>query len=89
MREEKVKVWEGIKVTEELLKNADKKMKEIRELEDFIKAFKAPFMNCIRATSEKDSCEFMIIHSDSELHHLIMNHCNSELKRLKEEFRKL
>lgn len=42
MREEKVKVWEGIKVTEELLKNADKKMKEIRELEDFIKAFRAP-----------------------------------------------
>lgn len=89
MREEKVKVWEGIKVTEELLKNADKKMKEIRELEDFIKAFKAPFMNCIRATSEKDSCEFMIIHSDSELHHLILNHCNSELERLKEEFKKL
>lgn len=76
-------------MTEELLKNADKKMKEIRELEDFIKAFKAPFMNCIRATSEKDSCEFMIIHSDSELHHLILNHCNSELERLKEEFKKL
>jgi hypothetical protein len=80
-------------MTRERLENATKKMDEINILEKFIKAFKEPYMNCIRASSfganDKDRSQTMIISSDSELHNLILNHCNSELVRLKEEFRDL
>lgn len=75
------------------LKTANKMMEQIQELEEFIKAFKEPYMNCIRAssfgTNNMDCSQTMIIHSDSELHNLILNHCNSELVRLKEEFQNL
>lgn len=63
------------------------------ELEKFISAFEYPSMNCINAsefgTNSRDYSQTLIIHSDSELHRLILNHLNSELVRLKEEFRNL
>ena len=80
-------------MTKEQFKNAAKKMDEIQEMESFIEAFKAPYMNCIHAsafgTNNKDCKQFMIIHSDSELHSLILNHCNLKLELLKKEFQDL
>lgn len=80
-------------MTKEQFKNAAKKMDEIQEMESFIEAFKAPYMNCIHAsafgTNNKDCKQFMIIHSDSELHSLILNHCNLKLELLKKEFQNL
>lgn len=68
-------------------------MEQIQELEEFIKVFKEPYMSCIRTssfgTNNMDCGQTMIIHSDSELHNLILNHCNSELERLREEFQNL
>lgn len=68
-------------------------MEQIQEFEDYIKAFKEPYMNCIRAssfgTNNMDCGQTIIIHSDSKLHNLILNHCNSELERLREEFQNL
>lgn len=80
-------------MTREQLKTANKKMEEIQELEEFIRAFKEPYMNCIRAssfgTNNMDCGQTMIVHSDSELHNLILNHFNLELVRLREEFQNL
>lgn len=80
-------------MTKEQLEKAIKKMDEIQELKEFIEAFKEPYMNSIRASqfgaNNKDCTKVMLINSDSELHDLILNHCNSELERLKEEFRNL
>lgn len=80
-------------MTKELLKNANKKIGEIRKMEDFIEAFKEPYINSIYAfaygTLGAERKQVMIIDSDSELYDLILNHCNSELERLKEEFKKL
>lgn len=80
-------------MTGEQLKIANKKMEQIQELENFIEAFEYPAMNCIAATAfgadSKECRQTMIIHSDSELHNLILNYFNSELERLKKEFQNL
>lgn len=80
-------------MTGEQLKIANKKMEQIQELENFIEAFEYPSMNHITASAygpnNKDCRQTMIIHSDSELHNLILNYFNSELERLKKEFQNL
>lgn len=80
-------------MTKEQLKIANEKMEKIRELEKFIDAFEYPAMNCINASAfgsnSRDCSQTLIIHSDSELHSLILNHLNSELERLREEFQNL
>ncbi|GFI51183.1 hypothetical protein IMSAGC020_02393 [Lachnospiraceae bacterium] len=80
-------------MTDKQLKVANEKMEEIQELEQFIRAFKEPYMNCIRASAfgsnSKDCSRQMLINSNSVLHNLILDHCKSELERLKEEFKNI
>lgn len=80
-------------MTEESLNLANRKMEQIKKMEDFIKAFKAPYVNVIKASdfgSNGLECnKSIVINDNDELHKLILHRCESKLKRLKEEFQKL
>lgn len=80
-------------MTKENLKLANEKMEQVKEMQDFIKAFKEPYMNIIKASdfgsngSERNKS--IIISSNDELYNLILNYCESKLEQLKEEFQKI
>lgn len=80
-------------MTKEQLGRATKILDEIQEMETFIKAFNEPYMNCIRASAfgnnNIDCGKTIIIHSDSELHSLILTYYNLKLEQLRKEFQNL
>lgn len=79
-------------MTIEQLEEANKKLKEIREIEDFLKAFHSPYVNVIRANDyrgDNETSKIMGIPSGSELEKVILNYFESRLKELKSGFEEL
>ncbi len=75
-------------MTEENLNLANRKMEQIKKMQDFIAAFRCPYVNIIKA-SDYQTDKTIIINTNDELHNLILKHCESKLERLKEEFQKI
>lgn len=80
-------------MTEENLSLANRKMEQIKEMQDFIKAFKSPYMNVIKAAdfgiNNLECDKTIIINSQDELHNMILQHCEAKLEKLKKEFQKI
>lgn len=75
-------------MTSEQLQRANELKGKIKELETFQKAFNNDYVNYIKAETEKEA-EWIYVRSGDEIHNLINDFINKQLRELKTEFKTL
>lgn len=79
-------------MTIEQLEKANKIHKELKEKQDFLKAFNSPYSNCIRAKDydgNMDATKSLILENDENLSDLIRGYISDRITELEKRLEKL